>query len=187
MEVKSKYNIKDFLEKKINKWTVISFSHIDKKGQQHWLCRCECGLEKPVRTSNLIRELNKGCRYCRGQATSGEMSPYWKGYKEISGQYINKLKYRNRIIPISISIKDLYDKWIDQKGICIYSGLKLKLCNKDTKWSESTASIDRIDSSKGYEKGNVQWVHKRINTMKNDMTELEFLSFCCLVAGNCVS
>ena len=40
-----------------------------------------------------------------------------------------------------------------------------------------------------YGKWKVQWVHKRINTMKNDMTEIEFINWCVKVAeihgGSC--
>jgi hypothetical protein len=41
-----------------------------------------------------------------------------------------------------------------------------------------TASLDRIDSSKGYIIGNVQWAHKMVNRMKNDMPQEEFIEFC---------
>ena len=46
----------------------------------------------------------------------------------------------------------------------------------------STASLDRIDSSKGYVKGNIQWVHIAINFMKHSLPEEEFVRWCCLVA-----
>ena len=44
-----------------------------------------------------------------------------------------------------------------------------------------TASLDRIDSSKGYIKGNVQWVHKEFNKMKLDLLDKEFIDICKLV------
>jgi hypothetical protein len=31
---------------------------------------------------------------------------------------------------------------------------------------------------KGYIEGNLQWLHKRINIMKGNMNEKEFLDFC---------
>lgn len=40
-----------------------------------------------------------------------------------------------------------------------------------------TASLDRIDSLKGYTIDNVQWIHKHINYMKIDLTEQEFFHF----------
>jgi hypothetical protein len=45
-----------------------------------------------------------------------------------------------------------------------------------------TASADRIDSSRGYVEGNVQWVHKWINLMKLDHSQHDFISYCAAVA-----
>ena len=41
-----------------------------------------------------------------------------------------------------------------------------------------TASIDRIDSDKGYYIGNIHWVHKAINKIKWDYTEPYFIELC---------
>jgi hypothetical protein len=43
---------------------------------------------------------------------------------------------------------------------------------------ESTASLDRIDSTKGYTKENVQWVHKLVNRAKWNLEESQFLILC---------
>jgi hypothetical protein len=43
---------------------------------------------------------------------------------------------------------------------------------------------DRIDSSKGYVVGNIQWVHKHINKMKNKYPQDHFIEMCRLVAEN---
>ena len=47
-----------------------------------------------------------------------------------------------------------------------------------------TYSIDRIDSSKGYIVGNVQWIHKTINQMKWNSSQEEFIEFCKAVAAH---
>ena len=39
-------------------------------------------------------------------------------------------------------------------------------------------SLDRIDSSKGYTKDNVQWLHKDVNNLKMDFDQKEFLEWC---------
>ena len=54
--------------------------------------------------------------------------------------------------------------------------------SKSSKDKTATASLDRIDSTKGYIDGNIQWVHKRINTMKMDMSQKDFIDFCKQVA-----
>ena len=47
-----------------------------------------------------------------------------------------------------------------------------------------TASLDRIDSTKGYSKDNIQWVHKDINCMKMDFSQQYFIDLCVKVAKN---
>lgn len=51
---------------------------------------------------------------------------------------------------------------------------------------EASASLDRIDSSKGYEQGNVQWVHKDINNMKQSFSQDKFIDWCKKVVNRCV-
>ena len=48
----------------------------------------------------------------------------------------------------------------------------------------TTASLDRIDSKKGYTIDNVQWVYKKINMMKQNYDQKEFVNLCCLIAEN---
>ena len=43
---------------------------------------------------------------------------------------------------------------------------------------EALASLDRIDSTKGYEIGNVQWIHKKLNIMKQNLSDLDFIEWC---------
>lgn len=38
--------------------------------------------------------------------------------------------------------------------------------------------LDRIDSSKGYIEGNVQWVHKDVNMMKQNYSQKYFIEMC---------
>ena len=45
-----------------------------------------------------------------------------------------------------------------------------------------TASLDRIDSSKGYEIGNVQFISTAINYMKNTMSHEDTLKLCEIIA-----
>lgn len=177
--MKSKYKIENHLNEKINKWTILAFSHIDKKGQQYWLCRCECGLEKSVRTSHLIRQLNKGCSYCKKQSYRSTNSPYWKGGKFISKSVLTSCLFsaNKRNIDFKITIDDLENQWIKQNGKCAYTDIQLTLPinNADKSFN---ASVDRIDSSEPYIKENIQWVLKEVNIMKMDLPESKFLELC---------
>ena len=73
-------------------------------------------------------------------------------------------------------VADLYKK---QEGRCAISGMDIDI--QGTPWKGQTGSLDRIDSSKGYVEGNVQWVHKIVNEMKWDLEEEEFFSIVKLI------
>lgn len=72
----------------------------------------------------------------------------------------------------NIDYKYIDDLFNSQNGKCSITGLVLKLPTrkKNTKIFE-TASLDRIDSSIGYIKGNVQFVALGINYMKNKFSQ----------------
>lgn len=67
-------------------------------------------------------------------------------------------------------IKKLYVK---QKGLCNLSKLEL---------NEYNMSLDRIDSSKGYIKGNIQWLDFDVNRMKTNLKQNYFIKICNLIA-----
>ncbi len=101
--------------------------------------------------------------------------------KLVNSAYKRSLKY-NRVF--SIVNKDIDDLWESQQGKCAISGIQMVLPkNKGQKnpWSTNSVSLDRIDSSKGYEKGNIQLVTIQVNIGKNNLSDAEFLRFCYLV------
>jgi hypothetical protein len=103
--------------------------------------------------------------------------------KEGSGQFSRK-----RNLEFKITIQDAWKQYLKQKGKCAISGVDIKLArcyarvikNGDKKLTQ-TASLDRIDSSKGYLKNNIQWVHKLINRMKMDMSQNDFFNWCKII------
>lgn len=75
---------------------------------------------------------------------------------------------------------------VKQKGICALSGLPIMIANtiRGDQVGETTASLDRIDSSKGYSRDNVQWTHKLVNKMKWNLEEAKFVELCRAVADH---
>jgi hypothetical protein len=72
----------------------------------------------------------------------------------------------------------LRDLWSSQKGLCIYSKVPLLMPDYHIKNNPLyTASLDRIDSSVGYIKGNVQFVSTTVNYMKNTLTHEQTMEF----------
>lgn len=65
--------------------------------------------------------------------------------------------------------------WEQQKGRCVYTGLPLRTRNHKTGHALiDIASLDRIDSSKGYLKGNVQFISTALNLAKSDLPDERF-------------
>lgn len=82
---------------------------------------------------------------------------------------------------IDIDEKYLKELWEKQNGICPYTGIKMVLMKTSSQQhrirSLKKASIDRIDSSKGYLKGNVEFVCYAINNAKNNFSKKEMKNF----------
>ncbi len=91
---------------------------------------------------------------------------------------------RRRKIQFSVSTEYLWELFCRQNGKCALTNISLELPESswDVKHGVGTASLDRIDSSVGYIEGNVQWVHKEINMMKQDLTQTHFVEMCRLVS-----
>ena len=81
---------------------------------------------------------------------------------------------RTRKCESSVTLEDLKYQFELQDGICPYSGWELT--NEGPK--HKRMSLDRIDSSKGYILGNIQWVCVMANYAKNDFTNENLLEFC---------
>ncbi len=71
---------------------------------------------------------------------------------------------------------DLKPEDIEVPEYCMYFKTKLSFNKKDNR-KPYYYSIDRIDSSKGYIKGNIQIISMMANTMKNNSTNDELLMF----------
>lgn len=108
----------------------------------------------------------------------------------ISGTFFSHIKQsaqtRNHVFDITKEF--IWELYLKQEGKCTLSGadisLSLKRKKSDPDFSAITASLDRINSDEGYTTDNVQWVHKVVNKMKNNLTEKEFKNWCKLIHDN---
>jgi hypothetical protein len=85
---------------------------------------------------------------------------------------------RSKGLDLSLTINDLKDQWAIQHGCCPYTGWQLDMPKSTAKKKPNTASLDRIDSSLGYIKGNVQFVSVMANFAKSDFDEKDMQNFC---------
>lgn len=159
---------------------------------------CPCGEKEPEKFYVSRKNLCKSC------ILKKEKSKYGNYSHEEKNTYINKQKEwaNENLIQFRLlsakhrAIRKKIDFNIDFEYIegllklqnfkCKYSGVTLKLynkgeLNKENRIFKDVISIDRIDSSKGYVKGNVVLVTAFINCMKNDLSEHDFLEIVKLI------
>jgi hypothetical protein len=88
--------------------------------------------------------------------------------------YLRKARTRGKGLT-DLDLKYLKGLWEEQNGQCAFTGLPLRLRNEKQKNDNIfTASLDRIDSSVGYVKGNVQYVSVALNLAKKDLSDEHF-------------
>jgi hypothetical protein len=156
------------------KWTKFNGQH------RYWLCKCDCGKEKEIAATHLIGNKTYSCG-C-SQVKIGKENNNWKGCGAISGAYFSQIKRKakERGIAFGVSIEYIWELFLKQEGECALTGIELQFPNKNKQ--RYTASLDRINSDKGYEKGNIQWILGDINWMKNNFSQDYFIEICHLVS-----
>jgi hypothetical protein len=177
---------KDLTGQKFNKLMVIKKAASNRSNRLDWLCVCECGTEKVVSSDHLTRTKDpiKSCGCSRFRRGNGHAQ--WLGYEGISGNWwynhvLRERKQRERIrVPVTITKEYAWDLYLKQDKKCALSGQPILIAGGH---QYNTASIDRIDSSKGYEVGNIQWVHKHVNFMKRTYSQEYFIDLCKKVAA----
>jgi len=154
-----------------------SFYKVDKKtnkNRSYIKVKCECGNTRDI----LIKKLSitNSCQSCRLK----RISPNYKGLI-LATLTSFKAGAEKRNLEFSITIEDIYNQYIKQNKKCNLSGLDL-IFNTKKYLLDGNASIDRIDSSKGYTINNIQIIHKDINKMKMDLNQEYFINLCKLIS-----
>lgn len=160
---------------------------------------CKCEFDKPI--SEIKRSEKKGRRHFCSRSCVGKHSGNWYNpngnYYDITKHSGNrrdkysKFRYHfrninNRDREINITIDDMIDVWESQNGVCPFTGVKLTIhgYNKNDGDILYTASLDRIDSKKGYIKGNIRWVSKGINLLKSNKSDDDVWEVCKMIYEN---
>ena len=205
--MKHAHNFKDITGQRYGYLTALRPSGVEKTFNKKrnknmrravWLFHCDCG--KNVRKCRATLEQYKRQNLtisCGCKSFSEKLGPkhgLWKGYGEIPGTFFNYLKkrakkggHRKKDFKFDVSIEYLWGLFLEQNRKCAFSGETLCFGTlaqvKNKKERQPLASLDRIDSSKGYIKGNVQWVHKTLNIMKQNLSDDVFIQWCKKVAS----
>lgn len=178
----SKYENKFVAGQKFGKYIVIS-GEIKVIREAKVLCKCECGFENYITCYSLLKGVSKGCVNCNNPREK-ELNPFWKGFNNVSGKYFNRIRRSaiKRDIFFDVSIEYFDNLLINQNFKCLLTGKDIKFSHSKKDNYTATASIDRINSKLGYVEGNLQWVHKDINLMKNHFDLKYFIDTCHIIS-----
>lgn len=181
---------------RFGRWTVITGKRDRSSGKAMVLCRCDCGIEKMIDIGRLCRSQTTMCKSCSPMFHRQNLGKGKVRVGDISGAYVYHLKQnaKQRNLEYKLTVKFLWELFQKQNSKCALSGLPIKMTpslrgyNGGKKTNPDfrviTASLDRIDSRKGYIEGNVQWVHKVINIIKGELTMDQLYYVCFNISNN---
>lgn len=145
------------LEKYVNSRTKVKF-------------QCFCGNTFETTIWKVGTGHTKSCGCARGRAfQGGELI-----CQDFYGRLTRGAKHRS--ISVEISISDIENQLVAQNLKCALTGRTLIFGKIPI--SKYTASVDRIDSSKGYTIDNIQILHKDVNLCKQSMSQEDFITMC---------
>ena len=112
------------------------------------------------------------CKTCRATEKSFSSNQRAGAFMRCFNKFKNSAK--NRGISWDVSFEDFCSIYT---GYCALTNWAISL-----EYKKTTASLDRIDSSKGYYMGNIRWVHSMVNMSKNKFSDESFVAMCLAVA-----
>jgi hypothetical protein len=145
-----------------------------------------CGEERTYRRKTLATKAVRLGTICKSCSSKRNFKKYNGEVQEEFGVRLSWLKTyetgaKARGLCFDITAKDVRELMDIQDGLCALSGQPIRF-PLSSKFSTVTASIDRIDNSKGYTKDNIQLVHKKINMLRGKLGVEEFVDLCKMVA-----
>lgn len=135
--------------------------------------KCYCGADFICWAEHIMSGHVKSCGCYRRRHYAGDISANrWT-------RVANDAKKRGIIFDITIN--DAWNLFLRQNKRCALTGRLLNFKEKRS-IEPQTASLDRIDSKKGYTIDNIQWVHRDINLAKHTQKQEDFIKMCKEVA-----
>lgn len=157
---------------KYKHWTVLE-GPVYRKSTAYYKVQCDCGTiayKLPIELNYQDRDFQ--CEKCaqRERAVKTTLNNGRVGDLTLTEYTRLRRSAEKRGYSFEVSIEYLWNLFQIQNQICAITG--------DYISNIKDASLDRIDSSKGYIKGNVQWVTRQANLSKHIMTMEQLCEFC---------
>ena len=144
-----------------------------------WECRCDCGNICEKSTTSL-KYHDLGSKLQNSCGCENKKFHRWKNL-DIDSRHYHRIKSsaKKRELDFDVTPEFLHELYHKQEGKSAISGRKIVLHRHDgvvtglaqrpSDNKDLIASLDRIDSSKGYVQNNVWWISRRENSCKMDL------------------
>ena len=150
--------------------------NIYKNADGKWCSTCSgCGIEQAYKRKDHAKQSEVAdwqCKSCvaesKGFAENQPVGDKTRVYRKF------KNAANSRGVKFALTEEEFF---ADYTGACSLTGWPIGISYKD-----QSASVDRIDNNKGYEVGNIQWVHTMVNMCRGKRELSEFIRMCKAVA-----
>jgi hypothetical protein len=155
----------DLVGKRFGRLQVVAFARVQKK-HAYWLCKCDCGTERIVAGSSLVRRITRSCGCLVREISAALM-------RRITGKPRHGHAGRRSRSPE-------YNCWSAMIARCMnpkdpgwknYGGRGIAVCSRWLHFENFLAdmglrpspdlSIDRINNDGNYEPGNCRWATRK--------------------------
>ena len=143
-------------------------------GKNKFYCGLSCASKRPENLKHIAETKSDFPIWEHCHNKRDELTPFRETFR--------RLKRRGK--EVTITLESLKEIWDSQKSTCPLTGwtLELPTQSKNYKLKLKTASLDRIDNSKGYVQGNVRFVSVMFNFARNTFSDEEVVEFARAVA-----
>ena len=164
--VRGHHTFVNLLDERFGKLVAKERLHVNKFHRTVWRCECDCGSIKEISSISLINGDSQSCGcHQKNTVTTHGMT----GSKEFEIFHGSKNRAKVKGLDFNIELSDIVIP-----DTCPYLGIPI-FPHEGGSSAYNSPTLDRIDSSMGYVKGNVEVISYRANVIKNCGTIEEHL------------